>query len=70
MKKGIVLALFIGLIVANTSCSKDKQMMVINDFARTYFPDAEVLSTIKDGLDYDVTLSDYTQIGFDGTLFG
>lgn len=70
MKKGIVLALFIGLIVANTSCSKDKQMKVINDFARTYFPDAEVLSTIKDGLDYDVTLSDYTQIGFDGTLFG
>ena len=70
MKKGIVLAMFVGLIVASTSCSQDKQMKSINDFARTYFPEAEVLSSIKDGFDYEVTLSDYTQIGFDGNMFG
>ena len=28
------------------------------------------IANIKDGLDCDVTLSDYTQIGFDGNLFG
>jgi hypothetical protein len=60
----------LGLVLANTSCSKDKQNNTINDFVRTYFPQTEVLASIMDGLDYDVTLKDYTQIGFDGNLFG
>jgi hypothetical protein len=58
------------MVLANTSCSKDKQNNTINDFVRTYFPQTEVLASIMDGLDYDVTLKDYTQIGFDGNLFG
>jgi hypothetical protein len=69
MKKGIILALFAGLITF-TSCSNDKKMNVINAFVKTYFPDTEVIANIKDGLDCDMTLSDYTQIGFDGNLFG
>lgn len=69
MKKVFVLALFIGLALTNTSCN-GKKTKVINDFVRAYFPDTEVIANIKDGLDRDVTLSDYTQIGFDGSLFG
>ena len=69
MKKAIILALFAGLITI-TSCSNGKKLNVINTFARTYFPNTEVLAPIKDGFDYDVTLSDYTQIGIDGNLFG
>lgn len=69
MKKAIVIALFIGLAMTNTSCN-GKKTKVINDFVRAYFPDTEVIANIKDGLDRDVTLSDYTQIGFDGNLFG
>ena len=69
MKKVFVLALFIGLALTNTSCN-GKKTKVINDFVRVYFPDTEVIANIKDGLDRDVTLSDYTQIGFDGNLFG
>ena len=69
MKKVFVLALFIGLALTNTSCN-GKKTKVINDFVRAYFPDTEVIANIKDGLDRDVTLSDYTQIGFDGNLFG
>lgn len=69
MKKVFVLALFIGLALTNTSCN-GKKTKVINDFVRAYFPDTEVIANIKDGLDRDVTLSDYTQIGFSGNLFG
>ena len=70
MKKLFIYTLFLGMVLANTSCSKDKQNNTINDFVRTYFPQTEVLASIMDGLDYDVTLKDYTQIGFDGNLFG
>ena len=70
MKKALVFALFIGIALTNTSCNNDKKTKVINDFVRVYFPDTEVIANIKDGLDCDVTLSDYTQIGFDGNLFG
>ena len=70
MKKLFICTLFVGLALANTSCSKDKQVGIMNDFVRTYFPQAEILSTIKEGFDYDVTLNDYTQIGFDGNMFG
>lgn len=70
MKKALVFALFIGIALTNTSCNNDKKTKAINDFVRVYFPDTEVIANIKDGLDCDVTLSDYTQIGFDGSLFG
>lgn len=70
MKKLFVCALFLGLALLNTSCSKDKQIGIINDFVKTYFPQNEILSSIKDGFDYDVTLSDYTKIDFDGNMFG
>ena len=70
MKKVIILALFIGFALTNTSCNSDKKAQVINAFVKTYFPETEVIANIKDGLDCDVTLSDYTQIGFDGNLFG
>jgi hypothetical protein len=70
MKKALVFALFIGIALANTSCNNDKKALFINTFVKTYFPDTEVIANIKDGLDCDVTLSDYTQIGFDGNLFG
>ena len=70
MKKIIYLALFIGFALTNTSCNSDKKAQAINAFVRTYVPDKEVIANIKDGLDCDVTLSDYTQIGFDCNLFG
>ena len=71
MKKTLIIALFfMGIAMTNTSCNSDKKAQAINDFVRTYFPDTEVIANIKDGLDCDVTLSDYTQIGFDGNLFG
>ena len=70
MKKALAFALFIGIALANTSCNNDKKALFINTFVKTYFPDTEVIANIKDGLDCDVTLSDYTQIGFDGNLFG
>ena len=62
--------MFIGFALTNTSCNSDKKAQVINTFVKTYFPNAEVIANIKDGLDCEVTLSDYTQIGFDGNLFG
>lgn len=70
MKKALAFALFIGIALANTSCNNDKKVLFINTFVNTYFPDKEVVANIKDGLDYDVTLSDYTQIGFGSNLFG
>ena len=70
MKKALVFALFIGIALTNTSCNNDKKTLFINTFVTTYFPDTEVIANIKDGLGCDVTLSDYTQIGFDGNLFG
>ena len=70
MKKIIYVALFIGFALTNTSCNGDKKAQAINAFVKTYFPDTEVIANIKDGLDCDVTLSDYTHIGFDGNLFG
>lgn len=70
MKKALALALFIGIALVNTSCNNDKKALFINTFVKTHFPDTEVIANIKDGLDCDVTLSDYTQIGFDGNLFG
>ena len=70
MKKIIVIALFIGLALTNTSCNSDANTKTINNFVKTYFPDTEVIASIKDGFDYDVTLSDYTQISFDGNMSG
>ena len=70
MKKIVYLALFLGFALTNTSCNSDKKAQAINAFVKTYFPDTEVIANIKDGFDCDVTLSDYTQIGFDGNLFG
>ena len=74
MKKIIIIAaLFIGFALCTTSCSKEasaQTQISINNFVATYFPNEEVIATIRDGFDYDVTLSDYTQIGFDGNLFG
>ena len=74
MKKNIIIAaLFIGFALCTTSCSKEataQTQISINNFVATYFPNEEVIATIRDGFDYDVTLSDYTQIGFDGNLFG
>ena len=72
MKKALVIALFVGFSAINFSCSKEAsaQSKTIETFVATYFPEAEILSTIRDGLDYEVTLSDYTQIDFDGNLLG
>ncbi len=72
MKKSIIIAaLFIGFALSNTSCSKEataQSHTSINNFVATYFPNEEVIASIKDGLDYEVTLSDYTHIEFDGGL--
>lgn len=70
MKKALALALFIGIVLTNTSCNSGKKTMFMNNFVQTYFPNTEIIASIKDGLGYDVTLSDYTQISFDGNLFG
>ena len=73
MKKLIAIALFVGFSALNISCSKQvtaQTQPTIESFVKTYFPDVEILSSIKDGLDYDVTLSDYTKIEFDGNLLG
>lgn len=70
MKKILVFALFIGIAFTNTSCNNSKKMMFMNNFVHTYFPNTEIIASIKDGLGYDVTLTDYTQISFDGNLFG
>ncbi len=73
MKRHIIFAaLFIGFAFSLTSCNKEVSAQTqtsINNFVATYFPDAEVISSIKDGFDYDVTLSDYTRIEFDGGIF-
>lgn len=73
MKKSIIIAaLCIGFAFCTTSCSKEASAQAqtsINSFVSTYFPNEEVIATIKDGLDYEVTLSDYTHIEFDGNLF-
>ena len=71
MKKLIVIAFFVGFSTLNISCSKQataQTQTTIESFVKTYFADAEILSSIKDGFDYDVTLSDYTKIEFDGNL--
>ena len=70
MKKALAFVLFIGIVLTNTSCNNGKKALFINTFVKTYFPNTEVIANIKDGLDYDVTLNDYTQIGFDSNLFG
>lgn len=74
MKKIIIIAaLFIGFALCTTSCSKEataQTQISINNFVATYFPNEEVIATIRDGFDYDVTLSDYTQIEFDGNIAG
>ncbi len=72
MKKFLILALFIGLGFNATSCSKEPTTNVqniIEEFVKTHFPNETVLTIIRDGYDYDVTLSDYTQIDFDGSMF-
>ena len=72
MKKLIIIVLFAGFALCNASCNKEataQAQTTINSFVTTYFPDAQILSIIKDGLDYEVTLSDYTHIEFDGNLF-
>lgn len=71
-KSSIIAALFIGFALCTTSCSKEataQTQISINNFVATYFPNEEVIATIRDGFDYDVTLSDYTQIDFDGSMF-
>ena len=71
MKKLIVIAFFVGFSTLNISCSKQataQTQSTIESFVKTYFPEAEILSSIRDGFDYDVTLSDYTKIEFDGNL--
>ena len=73
MKKFIAIALFVGFSALNISCSKQvtaQTQSTIESFVKTYFPEAEILSSIRDGFDYDVTLSDYTKIEFDGNLLG
>lgn len=72
MKKAIVFTLFLGLSLFNTSCSKNAtaQAQTIEEFIKAYFPEVELLSTIRDGFDYEVTLSDYTQIEFDSNALG
>ena len=72
MKKHIIIALIVGLSLFSTSCSKESavQAQSIENFVKTYFPDVQVLSTIRDGFDYEVTLSDYTRIEFDSNAFG
>ena len=73
MKRKLIIAFIIGFtMTCGTSCSKEsaQQKQDIDTFVTTYFPETTVLSTIKDGLDYEVTLSDYTRIEFDGKLFG
>ena len=74
MKKYIIIAaLFLGFALGNTSCSKEPTthaQTTIDNFVSTYFADTEILSCVRDGVDYDVTLSDYTHIEFDGNLFG
>lgn len=70
MKKAIFFVLFIGMAFAHTSCNSEAKTKAINDFTKTYFPNAEVIANIQDGLGYDVTLNDYTQISFEGGLMG
>ncbi len=74
MKKIIIIAaLLIGFALCTTSCSKEasaQTQISINNFVATYFSNEEVIATIRDGFDYDVTLSDYTQIEFDGNIVG
>jgi hypothetical protein len=70
MRKALAIALFISIVLTNTSCNSDKKTVFMNNFVHTYFPNMEIIASIKDGFGYDVTLSDYTQISFDGNLFG
>ncbi len=72
MKKALVIALLFGFTFFNTSCTKvsNAQAQTIENFVKAYFPEAEVLSTIRDGFDYEVTLSDYTHIEFDSNALG
>ena len=72
MKKVLVIALLFGFTFFNTSCTKvsNAQAQTIENFVKAYFPEAEVLSTIRDGFDYEVTLSDYTHIEFDSNALG
>ena len=73
MKKSIIIAaLFIGFTLTSTSCKEaiSQKTSIIDSFITNYFADTEVLAIIKDGLDYEVTLSDYTHIEFDGNLIG
>jgi len=69
MKKLLYLALFLGFAINFSSCEKDNTS-IIDNFTKTYFPDVEILSDVKDGLDHEVTLTDYTFIDFDGSMFG
>ena len=71
MKKIFILALFIGLAFNGTSCTKEPSpnaQTYIEEFVKTYFPNETVLAIVRDGFDYDVTLSDYTHIDFDGSM--
>ena len=72
MKKILIIALFVGLGINASSCTKEpttSAQTIIEEFVNTYFPNETVLAIIRDGYDYDVTLSDYTQIDFDGSMF-
>lgn len=69
MKKLLYLALFLGFAINFSSCEKDNTS-IIDNFTKTYFPEVEILSDVKDGLDHEVTLTDYTLIDFDGSMFG
>lgn len=69
MKKALIIVLFFGMALIQTSCG-NKANTAINGFVATYFPNSQIVANIKDGLDYTVTLDDYTTIDFDGGLFG
>lgn len=61
-----------GICILMTACSKDDDKLIDNSdlpvaaktFVSTYYPEAVVTSTYKDGNKYDVTLSNKHQIEF------
>lgn len=71
MKKPSIFTFLIGIMLICTSCNKESSLQAqnINSFVQTYFPDVAVLVSIRDGVDYEVTLTDYTKINFDGKIF-
>lgn len=71
--KFLPLFLMAVLTLGITSCSDDKDEPVsptdlpikAKEFISTYFPSANIVRSIKDGHEYEATLSDGTRIDFD-----